>query len=117
MSGTRDLCHQSAIAFMQGDPGRAVAVLKPYWPIPEEEIDGLAYQSQQQMQAVTKRFGAARGVEYVGEERAGDSFLRHTFIGKFERHAVRYLCLFYKPESEWVVNAVNWDDSVEQLFD
>lgn len=35
---------------------------------------------------------------------------------KFENHAHRFVCIFYRPEDEWLVNTVHWDDQATLLF-
>lgn len=116
IEGTKQLCQKAADAFGAGNPKQSMELLKPYWPLAAEEIDNLAYQTESQLKMVASRFGAILGADYVGTKVAGDSFVQHTYIGKFEKHAVRYICVFYKPKEEWVVNAVHWDDQTSALF-
>ena len=114
---TKQVCQKAADAFGSGDPKGSMEVLKKYWPLPSEEIDNLAYQTESQLKMVSSRFGSVLGADFVNTKVAGDSFVQHTYIGKFEKHAVRYICVFYKPKSDWVVNAVYWDDKTPLLFD
>ncbi|WP_027329269.1 hypothetical protein [Marinimicrobium agarilyticum] len=116
ISGTKELCQKAANAFGAGNPKESYEILKPYWPLPEEEISNLAYQTESQLKTVASRFGNILGSDFIGSQEAGDSFVQHTFIGKFEKHAVRFICVFYRPKSEWIVNAVYWDDSTQKLF-
>lgn len=114
---TKVLCQQAADLFGAGKPKQSMEILKPYWPLPVEEIDNLAYQTESQMKMASTRFGSVLGADFVSTKVAGSSFVQHTYIGKFEKHAVRYICLFYKPKDSWVVNAVYWDDQTPLLFD
>jgi hypothetical protein len=116
IEGTKKLCQQAADAFGAGEPRKSFEILRPHWPLPGEEFDNLAYQTESQLKMVSSRFGAILGADFVNTKTAGQSFVQHTYIGKFERHAVRYICLFYKPRDEWVVNAVYWDDQTPALF-
>lgn len=117
VEGTKQLCQKAAEAFGAGDPKKSMEILKPHWPLPVEEINNLAYQTENQLKMVSSRFGEILGADFVGTKIAGDSFVKHTYIGKFEKHAVRYICVFYKPKQEWVVNSVYWDDQTPALFD
>jgi hypothetical protein len=117
VDGTKRLCQKAADAFGAGDPKKSMEILKPHWPLPVEEINNLAYQTENQLKMVSSRFGEILGADFVGTKIAGNSFVRHTYIGKFEKHAVRYICVFYKPKEEWVVNSVYWDDQTPALFD
>lgn len=116
VEGTKQLCQKAADAFGSGDAKQSMEILKPHWPLPVEEINNLAYQTESQLKMVSSRFGAILGADFVGTKTAGNSFVQHTYIGKFEKHAVRYICVFYKPKEEWVVNSVYWDDQTPALF-
>lgn len=114
--GTKELCQKAAHSFGAGKPEESYEILKPYWPLPAEEISNLAYQTESQLKMVASRFGNILGSDFIGSKVAGDSFVKHTFIGKFEKHAVRFICVFYKPRKEWLINSVYWDDSTPKLF-
>lgn len=116
IEGTKQLCQKAADAFGAGNAKQSMEILKPHWPLPVEEIDNLAYQTESQLKMVSSRFGEILGADFVGTKVAGTSFVQHTYIGKFEKHAVRYICVFYKPKKEWVVNSVYWDDQTPALF-
>ncbi len=116
IEGTKQLCQNAADAFGTGNSTKSFEILKPYWPIAEQEIDALAYQTEAQLKMVSDRFGKILGADFVNTKVAGTSFVQHTYIGKFEKHAVRYICVFYKPKSSWIVNTVYWDDNTPALF-
>lgn len=90
---------------------------KPYWPLPEVEIDGLANQIAQQWPIVDQRFGQAIEKEFIREERIGQSFLRYYYLHKFEKHAIYWQIDFYKPRDEWKINSIIFLDSLERLFE
>ncbi|MBN4058254.1 hypothetical protein JYT55_00715 [Mariprofundus ferrooxydans] len=114
---TNRVCQKAAAIFGTGDAKVSFETLKPYWPLPKEEIDNLAYQTESQLKMVSSRFGKILGSDFVSTRRAGNSFVRHTYIIKFEKHAVRYMCTFYKPKNIWLVNEIVWDDQIRQLFE
>lgn len=114
---TRQLCATAAAAFADGDSDAAFAALTPHWPLPRDELDALATQTKTLLAGVAERFGAPLGHEHLSSVEVGSSLVRHTQLVKFERHAIRLNCLFYKPEAHWLVNAVAWDDQVSELFD
>lgn len=88
-----------------------------HWPLPKEEIQNLAYQTKSQLTMVASRFGSVTGTEFIRSDEIGESYRRFIYIQKFERHATRWMIVFYKPREEWVVNAVYWDDKTTALFD
>ncbi len=103
-------------AFGREDFDSGYGLLKPYWPIPVVEIDNVINQTKIQWPIVQQRFGKPIGSEFVKEEKAGASFVRLTYLQKFEKHAVRWLFVFYKPKEEWLINTVTFDDQVGRLF-
>ena len=90
---------------------------KPYWPIPEVEIDGLANQIAQQWPVVDQRFGQAIDKEFISEKRIGKSFLRYYYLHKFENHSIYWQMDFYKPRNEWIINSIIFLDSLEALYE
>ena len=65
---------------------------------------------------ISSRFGNPIGTDFTKTHKAGSSFLGHTYIVKYEKHAVRYVCQFYKPQNIWIVKSVVWDDDTASLF-
>lgn len=112
---TRAECSQAARLFAAGQYDAAYRGLAPYWPLPEQEILNLGYQTKTQLEMVTPRFGASLGEEHVETITAGRSLVRHTYLIKHERHALRFSCVFYKPADAWLVNYIIWDDKAQAL--
>ncbi len=113
---TKLLVQKSAEAFGKGDYEKAINVLREYWPLPAAEVDNLIYQTKSQLELLKNRFGKKVGHDFVKTEKIGDSFIKHIYIAKFEHHALRLSYVFYKPENEWKVNSLHWDDKVKLLF-
>jgi hypothetical protein len=95
----------------------AYGVVKPFWPLPAVEIDGLANQMNTQWPMVQQRYGKSLATEFISERKVGESFIQFTYLQKFERHAMRWTFVFYRAKTDWVVNAVSWDDGVSQMFE
>ena len=112
----RALTQRAMERVVAGNVDELFDMLSPYWPIPENEITGLRLQTLKQRNLVRQRFGANDGIARVDERLVADSILRITYIEKFERHIIRWVFTFYKPEDRWVVNGVNWDDDIDALF-
>ena len=91
--------------------------MKPYWPLPEAEINNLAYQTETQLKMAADRFGELQGSEYIQSNRIGKSYIRYIYIQKFSNHATRWMIIFYRPIDEWKVNVIVWDDKTHQLFE
>ena len=90
---------------------------KQYWPIPAVEIDGIVNKIDQQWPIVQQRFGKAVGMEFIRQERIGNSFLRYFYLHKFENHAIYWRIDFYKPDDIWKINTVTFLDSLDALYE
>lgn len=112
---TQEICSAAAALFASGQYDRAYESMLPYWPLPKEELQNLGYQSKAQLEMLGQRFGKSLGAEYVKTMRAGDSLLRHVFLIKHEKHALKFSCSFYKPKDSWLVNTIVWDDKIHTL--
>jgi len=113
---TKDVCANAVESFSKNQVDESFNILRPYWPLPKEELDNLSYQTKTQLATVSGRFGSSIGSDFIKSQEAGASFIQHTYVVKFEKHALRFVCLFYKPKQDWVVNAVYWDDQTPMLF-
>jgi hypothetical protein len=114
---TRKLTEHAMGLVKQEKFAEAYASVKPFWPLPAIEIDGMANQMNTQWPMVQQRFGKSLDTEFVNQQKVGESFIRYTYLQKFERHAIRWTFVFYKPKDQWIVNAVSWDDGVNELFE
>ena len=90
---------------------------KQYWPLPSIEIDGLVNQINQQWPIVNSRFGRGLGIEFIREEKIGESFVRYFYLHKFENHALYWRIDFYKPKKEWKINHFVYLDSLDILYE
>ncbi len=113
---TRQACTAAAEKFASNEIDAAFDGLSAHWPLPKEEIVALAYKTKSQLGMVAQRFGAVIAAEHLDSDVIGKSLIKHLYLIKFEKHAVRFTCLFYKPHEEWKVNSINWDDSISALF-
>lgn len=114
---TNSLCSAAATKLAAGETEAGFDLLSEHWPLPAEELKNLAYQTKSQLAMVASRYGDPLGAEFVRTTLAGQSFVQHTYIVKYTKHALRLTCNFYKPKDAWVVNAVNWDDQTAKLFE
>jgi hypothetical protein len=115
-SETKSLCGDAVEYFSKNQVKESFNILRPYWPLPKQELDTLSSQTKTQLATVSGRFGNSVGSDFIKTQEAGSSFIQHTYAIKFEKHALRFVCLFYKPKKDWVVNAVYWDDQTPLFF-
>ncbi len=112
----RKLADRVVALFVEEKIVEGYELLKPYWPLAPVEIDSLANQTGTQWPVVKQRFGASLGSEFIGVRQAGQSLVELVYLHKFERHAIRWVFVFYKPADRWLINGVSFDDSIELLF-
>jgi hypothetical protein len=116
LNNAREITDKAMGYFKLDKISEGYSVLKPYWPLPSVEIDNLINKTTTQWPMVKQRFGESLGTEFIKEERVGKSFVRYTYLHKFNNHAIRWLFILYKPKGQWVINGVSFDDNVNELF-
>jgi hypothetical protein len=113
---TKRLAENVVLMVKDNSTDQAFKDLKSHWPLSGEELDTLLAHTKEQRKVVTERFGKSLGVEFLRTEALGDSLVRHIFIEKFEKHALKWQISFYKPQDAWIVNSVYWDDKISELY-
>lgn len=94
----------------------AFNIVKPYWPLPENEMSMLQMQTITQLNTIAPRFGKIIGYEFVSEKNINDFVLKLVYAQKHQKHIVIWTLVFYKPQDSWIVNAVLFNDNIYQLF-
>jgi hypothetical protein len=109
-----------ADAFMKlvaaGKVDDAFELVRPQWPIPQNEINTVKDKTGQQRKMVETRFGDILGSAFIREEKVSDFIVRYTYVEKRDVHLIRWLITFYRPLDTWKVNAIKWDDDISALF-
>jgi hypothetical protein len=95
----------------------AFAELKVYWPLPENEISSLESQTLRQLNVATDRFGKIIGSSFIIEEKVADFLVRRIYVIRYEKHLIRVMFVYYKNDEGWILNAFNWDDKADDLFE
>ena len=113
---TRSLSEKIARLFEQNEISDAFDVLRPFWPIPENEVDQLEEKTIKYLNLVNQRFGESIGTIKVKNEVISDIALRETYLIRYERTAIRIIVTYYKSQNGWIVNAFKWDDSFAEEF-
>lgn len=99
-----------------GDVDSGLTLMKPYLIVPEVELEAQRNQAKLQWPLLSQRFGACIGQEFIREDRVGESLLRLVYIQKFERHAMRWVFIFYRNNEGWVLNTFKFDDAIQTIF-
>jgi hypothetical protein len=100
----------------KGDPSGAMALFKPHLVIPQSEFSVALEKLALQQPMLDQRFGETIGAEKIGDEEYGKSFLKITFLQRFDRHAMRWRLWFYRSSDRWVLSTFQTDDLVQNWF-
>jgi hypothetical protein len=70
---------------------------------------------KQQTQTGLPIYGKVLGYELIREEAFGDSVTRLVYLLKSEKHPTVWEFYFYKPESEWFLSNILFNDQFQLL--
>lgn len=113
---TYKIAEQFVSKVEKGDINQAFDQIKPFWPLADSEVDDLKAHTIRERETVQKRYGQPIEIEFIRTEFVGNSMIKHTFIEKFEKHALKWQVSFYKPKKDWIINSVYWDDKISELY-
>ncbi|MBN2824921.1 MAG: hypothetical protein JXQ76_06350 [Campylobacterales bacterium] len=103
--------------FVKTDFEAGLELAKKYWVLPNREIDNLGRQIKRQWDVIHKRFGRSLAEEFIKSETLGKSFIRYYYLQKFENHAIYWRFTFYRSNSLWQINEINFKDDLNILFE
>lgn len=94
----------------------AFTELRVYWPLPENELDGLEEKTIKNLNVIESRYGKMEGVAKVNESSIKDFAFQETYIVKCKYHALRLIFTYYRNSTGWLINGFKWDDSFAEEF-
>lgn len=112
----RALTDSVVAAVASGDFEGGLRLMQPYSVVPAAEFESAMAAAREQWPEIERRFGAPVGHELIRDELAGKSIYRVVQILKFERHATRFMFVFYRPRNAWFLNTYSFDDQLQGLF-
>lgn len=102
--------------FLEGDISSAANLLRPYWPVPENELSNFETKTIQGINILSERFGKLEGIEKISERAIKQTVVEEVYLVKFEKSAIRLVYVFYKSNKGWILNSFKWDDNLENIF-
>ncbi|MDO4724577.1 MAG: hypothetical protein Q4A97_07415 [Comamonadaceae bacterium] len=114
---TRALCDAALQRMAQLQIAAAFELLAPHWPLPERELAQLAAETEAQFRQLLAGGGKILGHEWVRSRQGGKSVVQHLYLLKLPHHGLRVACTFYKPQAQWQVHTVFWDEQMESLLE
>jgi DNA-directed RNA polymerase specialized sigma54-like protein len=112
----KSLSQRSSTYFKDNKMKEFFKEIRQYWPLPENEIDGLEEKTIQGMNILQSRYGKTESSVKISEEVIKDFAIRETYIVKFENSAARLIYTYYKNNNGWILNGFKWDDNFTSEF-
>lgn len=113
----KELAEKILVRMARGDVPQSMALMQPYWPLPESELEALVTQATTQRQAMIPRLGNSLGFALVRRETLADIFLRLIYIEKLDNAGVRWSFTFYKGKDTWKLHGVSCDEEITKLLE
>ena len=87
------------------------------FPISEEKFKRLTAQAVSEMNFIESRFGLPLDdYVFVKEKEIQDTLIQYIYLEKFDFHILRWIFVIYRPEEFWVIQSINWDMGIDELF-
>ena len=112
----RALVQRAMDHVLEGNAFILFNLLKPYYPFGDDELTDLMLKTVEQRKSFLERYGKTVGIVLVDERMVAETILRITYLEKFERHIIRWVFTFYRPDDRWIVNSILWNDRMNDLF-
>jgi hypothetical protein len=112
----RDLSKKASELFKENKISDLIKVLKPYWPLPQNEMDNVEEKTIKTLNMVEERFGKSESVIKIKEETIKDFAIREVYFVKYKNTAIRLMFSYYKDDAGWMVNGFKWDDKFDEEF-
>ena len=109
-------CNEFMKKALEGDFQKAFSLTKAIWPIEEKSIAKLESKVYEQMPFVKKEYGQALNYQFLEKKEKLGIVSKWVFIIKHEKHLIRWVFVFYKPEDTWYLNHLSFDDKIQKVF-
>jgi hypothetical protein len=101
----------------KGEIDEMFACLKPHCPMDEKDLQQLQTMLKQQREFIRPSLGKPMGdVERISEDGLGNSFVRYTYLEKWDNSAFVWKLTFYRARDRWQINQITWNDKPMELL-
>ena len=100
----------------KGETGKGLDLMAPYLIISKNEFEVTKKQILIQEPLLQEQFGKSLSTEYIRTDKVGSSLIRIIYLLKYEKKVMSWTFYFYKPKSQWVLNAFKSDENLEIIF-
>ncbi|PCJ67557.1 MAG: hypothetical protein COA58_00025 [Bacteroidetes bacterium] len=116
LSEARKISRTVAGLFQDNKVADAVDVMKPYWPLPENEIEAFEEKTMKYLNFYVEKFGLAKSFLKINNQTISDIYVRETYLVNFSMTSIRLKFTYYKNEDGWIINSFEWDTEIGEEF-
>ncbi len=108
-----EVFHERVVA---GRYKEAFTQIRPYFPVSQARVDKIESETTEQLGMAELQFGKALDHSFVSADQVQGTVLRFRFLQRFDRDAIFWEFVFYRPQNVWLINALGFDDEIRDLF-
>lgn len=115
--GVKAVCETFLEYIQEGDYNRAFSYLqsKPT-SIPKNEFSQIEVSTIQQANTIRDLYGEVITIRLISEENVAGTAMKLVYLVVRENLPIRWKFIYYKPEREWKLVSIEFDDLLEELF-
>ena len=84
--------------------------------IPREEFSQIENSAVQQSETIRRLYGEAERAILIREQLVSGVALRLVYLVVRENLPIRWKFIYYKPDREWTLVSIEFDDKLEEVF-
>ncbi len=97
------------------NPDKAIQYIFTTNPYIEKNQDGIE-RIKERLNTSRKLLGEYYGEELIKLESVGDSFVKYTYMLKYDRQPVKIEIVLYRPNEVWLLYTMQFDDKLTKDF-
>lgn len=103
--------------FKEGKIEKAVKKLRPYWPLPEEEITNFEKLTTEKIALIDQNYGEPFAVTKINEKSIQNIAFQEIYFVQYDLLPIRVIFTYYRGKDGWMVNSFKWDDDFRAEFE
>ena len=107
---SKALANQSTLLLAQEKFDGGLQVLQRHWPLPDAELQLVIRQTTAMWPRMRQRNGKTQGITFLGEERLSPTFIRYSYLHRFEKGSAQWQFTFQQYKGTWLVDGVAFVD-------
>lgn len=108
---SKALANQSTLLLAQEKFDGGFQVLKRHWPLPDAELALVIRQTTADWPRLRQRYGRTQAITFLGEQRLSPTFVRYSYLHRFEKGSGQWQFTFQQYRGAWLVDGVAFVES------